>query len=73
MSCPMCTDPDGQPCMPQYGLAPHTHDLADGWIGSTRLLPREQWPSNFRLEPGCDRLGIWWCGHCGEGKPEEVS
>lgn len=72
MTCEFCIDPDGEPCFPIYGVAPHSHDLSNGIIGSTKILPKEQWPSNFledKDEPG---LGIYWCPKCGEGKPENA-
>ena len=74
MPCEHCTDPDGVPCYPLYGVGPHRHDLAHGIIGSTRMLPREEWPTNFQEDPEAPGLGVWWCSHCGDGKPaDEVS
>ena len=72
MACEFCTDPDGEPCYPQYGVAPHRHTGMDGTplMGQTVVLPKSEWPSNFQeREPG---FGIWWCPDCGHGKPDEV-
>lgn len=45
-----------------YGTAPHYHDLSGGSIvGSTRLLPREEWPSNFTPDPEDASAGVYHC------------
>lgn len=67
MTCEHCTDPDGQPCYPVYGVAPHRHDSA----GATVLLPRSEWPANFKQDASAHGLGTWWCPNCGDGKPAE--
>lgn len=72
MSCEHCTDPDGAPCYPSYGVAPHTcfYKIPGATIGQSVLLPRDQWPDNFieaEQDPG---HGIYWCPNCGEGKPD---
>ncbi|WP_229510776.1 MULTISPECIES: hypothetical protein [unclassified Massilia] len=74
MSCEHCTDPDGQPCMPSYGVAPHEcfYKIPGAKIGESRLLPREQWPDNFAEDPDSPGLGTYWCPVCGEGKPERL-
>lgn len=74
MSCEHCKDPDGQPCYPSYGVAPHEcfYKIPGAKIGESRLLPRDQWPDNFTEDsesPGC---GVYWCAHCGEGKPKSA-
>lgn len=66
MACHYCTDPDGHPCFPVYGLAPHDHIPPLG----TRFKPREEWPDNFLEDPDCPNHGTWWCPECGDGKPE---
>lgn len=73
MSCEHCTDPDGEPCFPTYGLAPHTHSGVDGnpMLGKTTVLPQDQWPNNFREDPSAPGKGIWWCPVCGDGKPSD--
>lgn len=71
MSCEHCTDPDGLPCFPQYGLAPHKHKpigTASGWMVTVQS-PREEWPENFMEDPDEPGTGIYWCPHCGDGKP----
>lgn len=74
MSCEYCTDPDGEPCFPMYGMGPHKHvgltDDPRSFIGSTAHLPKEEWPSNYQEDPECPGMGVWWCEHCGEGKPD---
>lgn len=67
MSCPVCTDPDGDVLVPYYGTAPHSHR---GVVSVT--LPRGQWPPNFLEDTESPGHGIWWCAACGEGKPEDV-
>lgn len=68
-ACDYCDDGDGFCVFPYYGVAPHTHDQAGGWVGSTKLLPREQWGDNFREDeeaPGC---GVYLrCPKCGRGE-----
>lgn len=67
--CDHCDDGDGFCVFPYYGTAPHTHDLSTGWMGSTRLLPREQWGGNFREDPECPGQGVYMrCPHCGRGE-----
>lgn len=71
MTCEMCIDPDGEACFPSYGVAPHEcfHMIPGATLGQSKLLPRDQWPSNFREDPDCAGLGTYWCPHCGSGKP----
>lgn len=67
MSCEFCTDPDGEPCFPQYGLGPHTHHLDERGIHTS--LDENQLADGFtpdRDEPG---MGVYWCPHCEDGKP----
>lgn len=49
-----------------YGVAPHWHDVkeAGGIIGSTRILPREEWPSNFEPDPEDANCGVYHCDAC---------
>jgi hypothetical protein len=70
-SCAMCTDPDGEPCFPTYGVAPHIcfMQIPGAKPGESQPVPREQWPANFREDPACPGLGTYWCPHCGSGKP----
>lgn len=74
MPCELCDDGDGFCVFPYYGLAPHTH--AEGpVIGSTELLPADQWGDNFREDEDCPGQGVYMrCPQCGEGEqPAEVS
>ena len=66
--CPACSDPDGDPCYPAYGLAPHVHTWDGLTITDTKTLPREKWPDNFQEDPDCPGMGTWWCPLCREGK-----
>lgn len=72
--CDHCDDGDGHSVFPYYGMAPHTHALPTpthptDWIGSTRLLPREQWSDNFREDPECEGHGVYMrCPKCGRGE-----
>lgn len=66
MSCELCTDPDGVPCFPMYGLGPHVHKPGP-MRGSTVLI--EQVADGFTPEPNDPGMGVWWCPHCGDGKP----
>ena len=68
--CKFCTDPDGDPCYPAYGTAPHSHKRKNGIVISTKILPREKWPENFQEDPVNSGSGVWWCPKCGCGKPE---
>lgn len=71
MSCEHCTDLDGSPCMPSYGVAPHTcfYKIPGATIGQSVLLPREEWPENFVEDPECPGQGMWYCPSCKEGMP----
>lgn len=72
--CDQCDDGDGHSVFPYYGVAPHTHDFNDtthptDWLGSTRLLPREQWGDNFREDPESPGQGVYMrCKKCGRGE-----
>ena len=67
--CDHCDDGDGHSVFPYYGTAPHTHDTSNGWIGSTHLLPREQWGDNFREDLDCEGHGVYMrCPECGRGE-----
>ena len=66
MSCEHCTDPDGYACLPQYGLAPHKH-VGASFIGSTVILPKDEWPDNFVEDAECPGMGTWFCPECREG------
>lgn len=72
--CDQCDDGSGNCAFPYYGVAPHTHETSDfnmvthptDWIGSTRPLPRDQWPANFTPDVGSDECGTYThCLHCG--------
>jgi hypothetical protein len=49
---------------PYYGVGPHVHEgvILHGpvtFIGSTRMLPKEEWPDNYvDTNVGC---GMWYC------------
>jgi hypothetical protein len=47
---------------PQYGVAPHTHNLIrtnGSFIGSTELIPKAKWPENYvDYDEGC---GVYYC------------
>ena len=72
MACEYCTDTDGQPCFPIYGVGPHTcfYKITGATIGQSQPLPREQWPDNYQEDPDCPGCGVYWCPECGDGKPE---
>lgn len=71
--CEHCDDGDGICVFPYYGVAPHTHDFAGNWIGSTRVLPKGEWGDNFREDPDCEGCGVYMrCPHCGRGEPHAV-
>ena len=72
MACEYCTDPDGKPCFPQYGLAPHLHGTGPGFPFGTFFKPRELWLSNFKEDPDSPNHGTYWCPECGDGKPEST-
>lgn len=63
MSCEHCTDPDGIPCFPQYGHAPHVH-TSKGMVFTGEAV------EGFTPDPDEPGMGTWWCPHCKEGKPE---
>lgn len=65
MSCEKCTDPDGVPCFPVYGLAPHRHTPS-----GTEIADQEEWPDDFTPDPDEPGMGTWSCPYCGSGKPK---
>jgi hypothetical protein len=71
MSCQHCIDPDGERCLPAYGVAPHTcfYKIPGAAIGQSVLLPRQEWPDNFIEDAECPGQGMWYCEHCREGMP----
>ena len=67
-ACEHCNDGDGFSVFPYYGVAPHTH-AAGPMVGSTRLLPKDQWGDNFREDPECPGQGVYLrCPKCGAGE-----
>lgn len=65
MSCEMCTEPDGAPCFPLHGLAPHIHK-PDSIEFHTAPI------QGFTPDPSDPRQGVHWCPYCGDGKPVET-
>ena len=73
MPCAHCTDPDGEPCFPSYGVAPHVCHFKIGRpMGGSVFLPESDWPDNFKPDPDNPGCGTYWCPKCGHGKPETV-
>lgn len=67
----MKCDYDCHDYFPQYGVAPHTHNMSNGTlIGSTQVIPNGEWPNNFIEDPQEPGLGIWYCPKCMEGHPD---
>lgn len=71
MPCKHCTDPDGEPCYPQFGLAPHLHRMNDNGEIETIFLLSKFYPSNYH--PLNETEGVWSCPKCGEGNPDAES
>lgn len=71
--CEHCTDPDGAACYPQYGLGPHVHRVAGGWLLTEPPEGLTQWPENFVPdmdewpEGGGIVAGTWYCPNCRAG------
>lgn len=57
---------------PHYGVAPHRHNMArtGSVIGSTEILPKEQWPAHFREDPEAPGCGTYYCPDCHGGGSE---
>ncbi len=72
MTCKHCIDPNGDPCFPSYGPAPHKcfYMIKGRTIGHSETLPKSEWPDNFEEDPDCPGMGTYWCPHCGHGKPK---
>lgn len=74
MPCERCNDGDGICVFPYYGVAPHKHEGVEpgkprSWLGSTHILPRTEWPDNFREGADGPGLGTYThCPYCGEGE-----
>ena len=64
MACEHCLDLNGKSIVPYFGLAPHIHTAntdtssLEGWVGYTPI-------------PFDGTKGVYWCAHCGEGKPSD--
>jgi len=69
MTCEHCTDPDGSPCFPVYGVGPHTHKPGSWMTGE--MLPPDSHPA-YREDPESPGHGVYWCPVCGDGKPEDA-
>ena len=61
--CPQCDDGDGNCVYPAYGVAPHIHD-AGPMIGSTVIVSRDQWPTNFEEDSDLEYSGCGTYTHC---------
>lgn len=77
MTCVLCDDGDGKCVFPYYGVSPHIHDVTGreshgdkmALIGSTVILPKEQWGDNFREDPDVPGCGVYLrCHKCGDGE-----
>ncbi|GGO89217.1 hypothetical protein GCM10011348_46450 [Marinobacterium nitratireducens] len=74
--CEHCNDGDGNCAYPYYGVAPHEcfWKKTGGFnnpLGTSTLLPREEWPENFSEDPEAPGCGIYT--HCTEcGRPNET-
>lgn len=75
MTCAYCIDPNGDPCYPSYGPAPHEcfFRIPGATIGQSRILPREEWPDNFVQDPDVPECGTWYCPHCRDGMPQHIA
>ncbi len=67
MPCDYCTDPDGEPCYPSYGVAPH---ITSWDSGETVLIPVSPFLFNFVPDPESPGHGTWYCPRCLEGMPQ---
>lgn len=52
-------------CFPCYGVAPHKHvgltDDHSSIFGSTRIIPKNEWPDNFEEDPDAPGCGTYYC------------
>lgn len=74
MTCEKCTDLDGESCFPLYGLGPHKHvafDI-DGMACMKTVMLEDQTAPGFTPDPDVPGLGVWWCPHCEDGRPESA-
>jgi len=67
--CEFCIDPDGNLCFPSFGIAPHVPTEPNGIRGHQFVEPRPE--DGFIPDPDDSTVGIYYCTHCGCGKPEE--
>ena len=35
------------------------------------MTQKDAWPTNYKEDPDCPGLGVWWCPYCGDGKPDD--
>jgi len=68
--CEFCIDPDGNLCFPSFGIAPHVPTELNGIRGHQFVEPRPE--DGFIPDPDDSTVGIYYCTHCGCGKPEEL-
>jgi len=57
--CDHCIDPDGLPCLPEYGLAPHKSFSENGKVISSEFTNEED--PDFEPDPDDPKVGIWYC------------
>lgn len=69
MPCEHCIDPDGEPCYPTYGLAPHK-SFEGSVVVSSEFEPESEWPEEFTPDEDDPKFGVWSCPKCGHGKPD---
>jgi hypothetical protein len=58
--CKTCGDGEW---LPIYGVGPHRH-TGKSFLGSTVLLPKEEWPASYREDPDAPGCGTWSCPDC---------
>lgn len=74
--------PSGAPQMrrphPPASIKAWTHNelasdlAAQGPVHGRAIPPPSfEWPDNYQEDPDCPGMGVWWCPHCGAGKPQE--
>jgi len=71
MACEHCTDPDGEPCFPSYGLAPHISFNERGEVIKSEMLPESEEANDFTPDPDAPGFGAYHCPKCGHGKPDD--
>lgn len=68
--CDHCIDPDGLPCLPEYGMAPHNSFNEKGEIIESEFTGEDD--PDFEPDPEDPQGGVWFCSTKGCPNSKEL-